>query len=166
MRHDVFIGLSMSSIPHSLWQRRQDEVCALVDVLETHRLSVYCAARETQARGRFSSGPEAIARDIDALKHSHIMVAFYLEPTNSSLLVEIGVSIAHGTPLLLFARQREHIEQIGLAFPRCKMGRLTHPRLYVSTQAINPFNGATTSLIRRFTRKYRETRAPLLGSSR
>lgn len=111
---DIYVSAPMASLGTQYIRRGRSFALAIVD--ELRRLypaaRVYCAAIDISSPDYFDDEAIALTDDLDALRRSARLLAYFPEPLVSSVLVEIGAALAIGIPTMILVRRKQDLPSL------------------------------------------------------
>jgi hypothetical protein len=111
-RQRVFLAAPMSGFDSDHEYRRHRDVMDTVSRrLESNPRveSVYFAGRNILSVNDFSDAGDAFVRDLQALVDCDLFIFYYPTAVRSSVLVEVGIAIGRGKPILLACRRKDDL---------------------------------------------------------
>ncbi len=100
----LYIGFPMASCPEK-YATNRNSVLNIINILNYKFRDIHCAAKEIKSSNEFEGEETSFRDNMFKLKQSEYCLFIYTNKTPSSILVEIGYSMAIGKKIIIFAKR-------------------------------------------------------------
>lgn len=111
VRYDIFLSMPMASTvsPEKYEEARAFAISWKRTLTERHRLSVYFGGETIEKRPDFENHDEALSKSFGALMNSEAFVLVYPTRVVSSCLIELGMAMVRGIPVVVFVSDKRQL---------------------------------------------------------